>query len=297
MLKRSLSLLMMLLILCCALGSYADQGEDYALPLDMDFACYEPNPSCFTADGYQDESLTVRTEHRKENGVIFDLIWFTVKHPSQLRTLTAGTPNEPQIELVSRMSRYVHAVAAINGEYYLQRDRGILVYRQGVLYRNEPDPRKDILVIDSAGDFHVFCSEDKEQELAAYTEAGGDIVNAFSFGPALVRDGEAVQVRPDYFFNADQRLPRSVIAQVGPLSYVFVVAEGKKKDSKGCTHQEMADFMAGLQVQTAYNLDGGQSTVLMFNSTYFLDFYREMEREQSDMVFVTTAVDPKTWRK
>lgn len=285
------------LLLVLPAMALADADPAYKLPIDMDFSCYEPNPACFTDSGYKDDSLTVRCEHRKKDGVIYDIIWIDVKHPSQLRTFTAGQPNEPAIELVSAMSRYVNAVAAINGEYYLQRERDIYVWRQGVIYRQKPDPKKDILVIDSKGDFHIFTTKNKEAELKDYLRAGGDIVNAFSFGPALVINGKEQKIRKDYFFNADQRLPRTVIAQKGPLSYVFVVAEGKKKDSKGCTHQEMAAFMANLGVKTAYNLDGGQSTVMMFHGKYYLDYYRELEREQSDLVFVTTAVNPKTWKK
>ena len=297
---RQFTLLTCLLLMLNVLPLTANAEADprYALPVDMDFACYEPNPACFTETGYQDESLTVRTERRIIDGVIYDIIWAEVKHPTQLRTLTAGSANEPDVELVSKMSRYVHAVATINGEYYLQRDRDIFVWRQGVVYRNEPDPNKDVLVIDSAGDFHVFLSEDKKAELDAYRAAGGDIVNAFSFGPALVVDGKALTIRDDYYFNATQRLPRTVLGQVGPLSYVFVVAEGKKKNSKGCTHQQMADFVADLGVKTAYNLDGGQSTVMLFNNDYcIVEYYREAEREQSDRVFVTTAVDPAEWKK
>ena len=296
--KASLFLLLTVILLVLSAAALSEADPRYALPLDIDFPCYEPNPACYTDNGYHDDSLDVRCERRIQEGVIYDIIWIEVKHPSQLRTLTAGAPNELAIELASKMSRYVHAVAAINGEFYLQRDRDIYVWRQGVIFRNAPDPMKDVLIIDSAGDFHIYTSENKSEEIKSFIANGGDIVNAFSFGPGLVVDGKKQKIRDNYFFNVGDRLPRTVIGQTGPLSYVFVVAEGKKLESKGCSHQQMADFMDKLGVQQAYNLDGGQSTVIMFHGNYFYkDYSKDMEREQSDIVFVTTAVDPKTWKK
>ena len=264
--------------------------NNYSLPLDISAGGYVPNPNGFSGDSYQDESLTVKTETREVGGAYYHIVWVTVKSPTQLRTAVAGKPNQNVTASPIRMANAMNAVFAINGEFYVQRTRDVFVYRQGEMYRNDADPKKDVLIIDDQGDFHIFTSENKAEEIQAYIKNGGVIVNAFSFGPALVVDGKVAQVRDDYYFDGKSRLPRSVIAQAGPLSYVFVEVEGSK--IKCCTHQEMADFMGTLGVKFAYNLDGGQSCVTVFNGKYLDSKTVNNERPQSDIIYVASAVKP-----
>ena len=151
---------------------------------------------------------------------------------------------------------------------------------------------KDILIIDENADFHLFTSEDKQSEIDAFLAEGHMIINAFSFGPSLVKDGEMCTVRDDYYFDGKARLSRMAIGQVGPLSYVFVRCIGKKLDSRGCNHQQMAEFMSTLGIQSAYNLDGGMSSVMIMNGRYIDDNTHETERAQSDIIYVVSAVRP-----
>ncbi len=284
-LKRLICLLLLFLMPMTAFCE-----NNFTLPLDISAGGCVPNPNGFASDGFQDESLSVKVEKREVGGAYYHIVWVTVKSPTQLRTAVAGKPNQNSIARPIKMAKAMNAVFAINGEYYVQRTRDVFVYRQGEMYRNDADPKKDVLIIDDQGDFHIFTSENKAEEIQAYVDHGGTIVNAFSFGPALVVDGKVAQVRDDYFFDGLNRLPRSVIAQVGPLSYVFVEVEGPK--IKCCTHQQMADFMGTLGVKFAYNLDGGQSCVMVFNGKYLDNKTSNNERPQSDIIYVASAVTP-----
>ena len=291
--KKMLSLLLLCVLLLPCLSVAAEENADpYALPLDIKTGGFKPDPACITEDGYQDESLTIHKETRRYNNVTFHLVWVQIKSPTQLRTAVAGKPNETVTAKPSRMARKLNAVFACNGEFYVQRTRDIFVYRQGVMYRNEPDPIKDVLIIDEKGDFHIFTSENKKADIEAYLENGGTIVNAFSFGPALIVDGVEQDVHEFHLFDGLRPLPRTVIAQVDELSYVFVRCEGRKNTSRGCNHQQMADFMNTLNVRHAYNLDGGQSSVLILNGKYADDTTSSSERDQSDIIYVVSAVDP-----
>ena len=278
------------LLFLCLMPMAAFSESKFDLPLDISIGGYVPDPDGFSSNGYQDESLSVRVEKRDAGGVYFHVVWVTLKSPTQLRTAVAGKPNQNVTASPIKMARALNAVFAINGEFYVQRTRDVFVYRQGEMYRNDADPKKDVLIIDDQGDFHIFTSENKAEEIQAYIDGGGKIVNAFSFGPALVIDGEVAQVRKDYYFDGLNRLPRSVVAQVGPLSYVFVEVEGPK--IKCCTHQEMADFMGTLGVQNAYNLDGGQSCVMVFNGRFIDNRTTNNERPQSDIIYVASALSP-----
>ena len=292
--KRLMTILLLGALLCAYCCGAAGEGTDdpYALPWDISVGGYPPNPDCITPDGYVDDSISVRREEVRYNKVDFIVVWITVKSPTQIRTVCAGKPNAIVITRPVRMAKARNAVFAINGEYYVQRTRDIFVYRQGVMYRNDPDPMKDILIIDDLGDFHLLTSEDKQPEIDAIVESGRQIINAFSFGPALVKDGEMCQIREDYYFDGQARLSRMAIGQVGPLSYVAVRCLGKTDESRGCNHQMMAEFMSTLGLQSAYNLDGGQSCVMIMNGKYADWTWHDTEREQSDIIYFATAVNP-----
>ena len=283
--KKLLSLLLCLLMTGCAMA------EEFSLPVDFTGG-YKPDPNGYTEFSYEDASLSVQMEVRDIDGVRYDIAWIKVASPTQLRTAIAGEPNQVVAEKPGRMAREVNAVVAINGDFYTQRQDG-LIYRQGQAFRYLLNPEKDILVIDDLGDLHVFLNgENQTSELLAFLQSGRTIINAFTFGPAIVKDGKALPMPATYQtrFDSALRAPRTVIAQTGPLEYVFVEAEGRVKHSKGVTTDQMGEFMVTLGVETAYCLDGGNSSIMLFNGRYFDANYAESEREQSDIIYVCSAV-------
>lgn len=281
----------LLILVFCLLFTLPALAEEYSLPVDFSGG-YTPNPHGFTKNSYEDASLSVKMERRDIDGVRYDIAWIKVASPTQLRTAIAGEPNEVVAEKPGRMARSVNAVVAINGDFYTQRKDG-LIYRQGQAFRYVLNPEKDILVIDDLGDLHVFLgSENQTTELLTFLQSGRTIVNAFTFGPAIVKDGVALPIPETYLtrFDSNVRAPRTVIAQIGPLEYVFVEAEGRVSHSKGVTTDQMGEFMAELGVKTAYCLDGGNSSIMLFNGKYYDANYAASEREQSDIIYVCSAV-------
>lgn len=281
----------LLILVFCLLFTLPALAEEYSLPVDFSGG-YTPNPHGFTKNSYEDASLSVKMERRDIDGVRYDIAWIKVASPTQLRTAIAGAPNEVVAEKPGRMARSVNAVVAINGDFYTQRKDG-LIYRQGQAFRYVLNPEKDILVIDDLGDLHVFLgSENQTTELLTFLQSGRTIVNAFTFGPAIVKDSVALPIPETYLtrFDSNIRAPRTVIAQIGPLEYVFVEAEGRVSHSKGVTTDQMGEFMAELGVKTAYCLDGGNSSIMLFNGKYYDANYAASEREQSDIIYVCSAV-------
>lgn len=279
---------MIFLLLCClamVLSAALAEELSYDLPLDINFANYPADPEGFTEDSYSDESLEIRLETGNFKGQDFHVAYIQVKSPTQLRTAIAGRPNENVTALPSQMGKAKNAILVLNGEFYVQRTQDIIIWRQGEEFRDQPDPVKDVLIIDEAGDFHIFTSTDKSAEIQAYMDEGGTIVNAFSFGPALVVDGQKVKLREDYYFYPKELTARSAVAQVGPLSYAFIYCPA-------ATQRDLCDIAASLNVQYAYNLDGGNSSVMIFNGKYIGGKKRNTEREQSDILYVVSAVQP-----
>ena len=269
-------------------------GENiYDLPISLTPG-NKPNPACYTQNGYQDDSLTVRMEKLKLPRGTVDLAWIKVKSPTQLRTAIYGEPGNIYNDEPGALVRRSNAVVAVNGDKLTERKHG-LIYRMGVMLQQTASPEKDSLFIDENGDFHAFVHSDPK-EMAQFLKDGHKIINAFCFGPAMVIDGKA-QTIGKYDFECLTEAPRTIICQVGPLEYLFIEIEGRHKDSRGMTMQDAAYYAESLGVQTAYNLDGGNSSIMFFNRKYFDEHYSGSERPMSDIVYVCSAVDPKTWEK
>ena len=287
--------LLLLFIICMAVSA-AMAEDEYKLPVSLTPG-YEPNPACFTKDGYEDPSLSVKMEQVIYNNVRLNLAWIQVKSPTQLRTAIAGKSEDTYQEV--RPGMIVHAnnaVVAINGDLFTRRNG--VIYRQGKALKLTESTEKDALFIDENGDFHIF-RDSNPQDMTAYIEAGHQLINTFAFGPGLIIDGEVQTIRSDYWFEPEARSQRTALCQTGKLSYLFVEVIGRTTESRGFTMQQLADFLGTLGcVEQAYNLDGGDSTVMYFGD-YFWDrkyHYEGMDRIASDIIYVSTAVDPKTWK-
>ena len=185
--KKFLCILVSSFIALSAIPVLAEDADPWALPLDIMSGGYAPDPACITENGYEDESISVRRETMRYKDVDFIVVWAALKSPTQLRTVCAGPPNSSQTALPTRMAKARNAVFAMNGEFYVQRTRDVFIYRQGEMYRNEPDPMKDILIIDENADFHLLTSEDKQADISAFLADGGLL---FRWQCPPVQDGD-----------------------------------------------------------------------------------------------------------
>ncbi len=285
-----------------ALMSSARCEETALVELPLDFSAgMKLNPAGFTEDGYQDESITVKLETRKQDDVIWRIAWVEIQSPAQFRTAIAGKKvTSSTTARPSKIAAEKNAVVAMSGDYYSDDPtKTTFEYRMGEVIkatktRNKTNRLKDILIIDENGDFHLFV---KSAGVTDFVKAKThQIINAFTFGPALVIDGEAAALDKEYGYNPSGKDPRAAIGQTGKLSYVLVIAEGRYGPSVGATHQMVADFMAALGCTQAYNLDGGGTATMVFNNEYYQTGRTEgNERTQSDIIYFASAVDPAAW--
>ena len=210
----------------------------------------------------------------------------TISDPSQIRTSMAGRYGSDAQTPGARLARRVQAVFAVNGDYFNFSNAGYIV-RQGTLYRDNPAPGGDVLLIDDQGDFHIVRDATSEK-LAAFE---GTIVNSFSFGPALVDGGEVVTDSFTSNVAYDEPAQRMVVAQAGSLSYICVATEGPENPgSVGLTIPQTAEFMGTLGVQTAYNLDGGSSSTMVLNNEKINALSTHKVRSICDILYFATLV-------
>lgn len=277
-------------------GYAPDPAKATAIPLDANEG-YPPRTEGYIADNiYQDDTIRVEIQEQRVCDTPVYVARVQLADASQLRTVLAGRYGTQKTALATRMAERSNAVFAINGDYYSYISTGLVV-RQGHTWRYREDEELDSLMIDANGDLHVAMGIDRETLDEAYNalggaiDEGGTILQAFTFGPALVVNGERAHetfVRPDGSENKETQ--RMVIAQDGPLSYVIVCCEGPDNvDSKGMTLEEMAQFMLSLGVETAYNLDGGGSSTMVFKGEKINARSTSKNRNVSDVICFCSA--------
>ncbi|MDO5022139.1 MAG: phosphodiester glycosidase family protein [Eubacteriales bacterium] len=262
-----------------------------ALPIDFSPG-RPPRPEGFTESGYQDPSIQIDLVVEEENGIRWWVAYIKLAHASQLRTATAGSPRSSRVALISSMAEKNNAIIACNANYMANDPaKTSFEYRMGEKIRNKLNPSKDTLLTDEHGDFFIISGNNKEEQLNSFLEQGRTIVNAFTFGPALVKNDELQPIPERYSYNPHRKEPRLALGQIGQLEYVIVHAEGRSDDSKGATVAELADYMFNMGCSQAFNFDGGNSATITYNGGYFQNRTKSNERAQSDMIYFSTLIE------
>ncbi len=274
------------------------------LPVDLTPG-YVPNPDCYIAadeangvlQGYQDESLTVTVERVRVGDSTFNVARVKIAHPSQLRT---GLENEKasRNNKISSMAKKHNAVLAIGGDFFSDAKNGYIV-RQYKEFRKSPKSVYDMLLIDDKGDFHIILQSNADELKALLSSGTLTFPNIFNFGPALIKDGELLPAPQYYVKNGNKynikstNEPRCAIGQLGEKEYMFVVVDGRRKDSDGCSTDELAQWMFEQGCVQAYNLDGGNSALMWFGGENYSDKTTKGERAVSDFIYISTAIKPE----
>lgn len=216
---------------------------------------------------------------------------------SQLRRCLAGNTYGSSLHLLATdMAKSVNAVLAINGDYYDYRRLGLTAY-QRQLYRVNPD-RVDSAFFTASGDI-LFSHPG---ELADETEAAqylidNDVVFAVSFGPILVENGEMTRLGSSYpVGEINDHYSRSVIAQVDELHYLLMTINIEPGLTHAATLAQAQRFIYDKGVRSAYNLDGGQTAVLVFGGELFNRVDWGAQRNMSDIIYFATAIPEEEWQ-
>ena len=171
-----------------------------------------------------------------------------------------------------RIAAENQVVFAMNTDYYTYRQArknlmvGIII-RDGKIisdktsvYPRSRFPTLDTLALLPGGVMNVYRSD----EITAQQYLGMGARDVFAFGPILVRDGKPNPDVPEFKYGKSNQ-PRCAIGMVEPGHYYAVLAEARLRDeSIGVSLTTMMDMMLEGGCQTALNLDGGQTAVMMF---------------------------------
>lgn len=239
-----------------------------------------------TETTYQDEHIQITiTEHIENNTTVYvaDIL---LDSPEYLRTAFAENAYGKNVtEKTSEIAADVNAILAINGDFYGSGEKGY-VLRNGVLYRSTTDKNAEDLVIYEDGSFEIIS----ESSVSAEELLANGAIQILSFGPALVTNGTIAVTLNDEVAKAMTENPRTAIGIIDELHYIFVVSDGRTNESEGLTLYELAQFLQELGVTTAYNLDGGGSSTMVFQGEVINNPTTSgksiKERSVSDIVYI-----------
>lgn len=281
-------LLALLLILLCPMLSLAEEAP--ALPVD--FTPGKPILDQFYKGdaAYEDPTISVEITTGREAECDYWIADIKIGHASQLRTAAAESFETNTDAPGAMIAKRMNAVVAMDGDYFCYSGRGFIM-RQGQVFLNKLQGARDVLLIDDAGDFHIIYKADAGT--AATDEITRPIVNAFFFGPALVNQGKVTNSVDQLWRDmaSDLKTQRAALAQVGKLHYKIIVCAAPFRGSAGMTMKQFANFVQRQGVQTAYNLDGGDSSMLYFNGKKINDVDNPKTRDLVDIVYFASAYE------
>ena len=262
-------------------------------------ALYAPHTDAFVRNenglpcGYQDGTIYVKMDERVIGNTRVIFTWIQIADPSQFRAqFTAPYPSEGAL-YASKLAERERAVLTMNGDYCVGIRQGVVI-RNGIEYRRVEPGKYDQLIIDDEGDFHIL----RAPQLSDIDPYYGSILHTFIFGPALVINGELVDIgtEHDYVPNSTfkKKAQRQILCQMDKLSYLIITTEGPEQSKDGgFTLYDAAQLAYDCGAKQAYTMDGGSSSWLVLGTDRINNLKGKNLRKITDIVyFVTAEPDP-----
>lgn len=239
-----------------------------------------------TENSYEDENISITINEYRVNDTTVYVADVQLSSADYLQTAFAQSSYGKNVTAAtSEIAAENNAILAINGDYYGAQQDGY-VLRNGVLYRSTASDGQEDLVIYEDGSFEIIT----ETSVLAQSLVDAGARQILSFGPALITDGNLSVTEDDEVGKAMADNPRTAIGIIDDLHYVFVVSDGRTDESEGLSLYELAEFMQSLGATTAYNLDGGGSSTMVFNGEVINNPTTNgnsiKERSVSDIVYI-----------
>lgn len=224
---------------------------------------------------YINDDLKIKVMEEKKANQHYWIAEVVASKETPLKAEFANNTYGGTRESLSTMANRAGAVLAINASgFYTDTNKPMgSIVRDGQLLQTDPHFTWEVLSTTWYGDLDFFQVNNQEDAYAA------DINDSFAFGPILVRNGTATEIKDT------SRHPRTAIGQLDDKRYVIVVAEGRLENAEGLTLTELQNIFLNLGCKTAYNLDGGGSSTLYFKGKILNTPSDGKERAIADMIY------------
>lgn len=244
-----------------------------------------PQTSQLENPDYQDANISIKMTEYRENHTNIYVAEVVLSSAQYLKSAFAKDSYGKNItDVTTKIASDHNAILAINGDFYGAQESGCVI-RNGVDYRDSTKD-EDVLCVYVDGSMRVVNGkENKAKDLVA-----SGVWQAYCFGPGLVSDSKVTVSERDEVATAMASNPRTAIGMISPCHYLFVVSDGRTRESQGLSLYQLANFMQKLGATTAYNLDGGGSSSMVFQGELInkptTSGFSIKERSVSDIVYI-----------
>lgn len=246
------------------------------LPEPGDFSAAFPNEDTGVGalQSYQSDTLRIAINKVQQNEITYYVADIWIKSIDTFRTAFAyGQYGQGIHEKPVTMAADNSAILAVTGDYYGARAEGIVI-RNGKIYRDTLSD--DVAVLFDDGTMETYTKD----EFSANKAIERHVYQAWSYGPELLENGQAIEE-----FTTKAANPRCAIGYYEPGHYCLVVVDGRQPGySVGMTLVELSKVFYDLGCKTAYNLDGGQTAMMIFEGSPVNQAYHG-GRECSDIIY------------
>ena len=235
----------------------AEEAED--TPISEKFAEKYTDTVVVTENSYSSPDVSITVSEETMGDITYYLADIYVRDITCFQTALArntyGSGFRDSIEDMATMSQ---ALLAVNGDYYGNTSEGVVI-RNGVIYRANPT-NCDVCVLYYDGSMRVMPGASFSVEEAIAQGAW----QAWTFGPALLDTDGSVLTSFDSTGRIISANPRTAIGYYEPGHYCMIVVDGRG-ESAGITLSELSQLFHDLGCTAAYNLDGGNSSIMVWN--------------------------------
>jgi len=249
---------------------------------------------------YYDETILMILWKEVINNTTCSVCEVKIADASQLRRKIAeDTLGSPVQLYASEMAKTVNPVVAMNADFYMFRDFGVVVY-QNQLWRMDESTYTgqykkyncvDTCFIDTEGDFHFThrLEERSRFDMQQYIDEN-NILFSISFGPVLVENGELQHC--DWYPAGEPTRgdSRAAIGQVDHLHYYYLSVNHSPEMAALWTVDDVAKVFYERGVPNAYGLDGGQTSEILFQGVPYNHIDYGAERVVSDILYFASAI-------
>ena len=261
-------------------GSASSEGAN--LPFHEKFSSFFTEDAVRDINSYSSPDLSIRIREvtDSEHGSQVFHAFIADVYAASVENLQAGFPVSHQTAEAEVIAIDNDAILAVNGDFYTNINKGILV-RNGTVLQS----------VEGTADLCILYPDGSLKTCGPGEYSAEGILNqnpwqVWSFGPALLEEDGS----PKTDFNTSaviyNRNPRTAFGYYEPGHYCFVVIDGRSAGySNGASIRTLAKFMADLGCKAAYNLDGGASSVMVFDGE-IVNYPSGGGRKLSDMVMI-----------
>ena len=237
-----------------------DAAEASDIPISDKFADKYTDTVIVTENSYSSPDISVTVTEETLGQTTYYLADIYVRDITCFRTALANnTYGSGFRDSIEDMALLNNALLAVNGDYYGNTNEGVVI-RNGVIYRAN-STNCDVCVLYYDGTMRVMPGSSFSVEEAVEQGAW----QAWTFGPALLNTDGSVLTS----FASTNRIisanPRTAIGYYEPGHYCLVVVDGRG-ESAGITLPDLSRLFYDLGCRAAYNLDGGNSSVMVWNN-------------------------------